>query len=182
MKLFLTKHFQYAGFTLIELLIVASIIIVLSIIVLANYEFGGYQFTLQRSTHKLAQDLRRVEEMAMSAREFDCGLLGIIVPPGGYGIYFNISAASTSYILFADCDGDDSYDEIGDERIEEMELEEGIKIASPAFLTINFVPPNPVVVVNQIDQTPGSSVSITLIGKTQSTMITVNSIGLIEIQ
>ncbi len=173
---FLNQHSKYSAFTLLEMLIVASIVIVLSIIVLANYERGGYQFTLQRSAHKLAQDLRRAEEMAMSAKEFDgCGPSA--VPDGGYGIYFN-SSASTSYILFADCDGSNSYGGVS-ERIEEIELEESIEITSPTFLTINFVPPDPVVVVNQ---TPGGSVTIILTGKTQSAAIAVNSIGLIEIQ
>ena len=73
-----------SGFTLTELLVVASIIILFSAIVLANYQTGNKQFALQRSAHKLAQDIRRAQEMAMSAKE--CEPCGNVVPPG-YGIY-----------------------------------------------------------------------------------------------
>ena len=144
-----------AGFTLIEILVVVSIIIVLSVIVLSNYEFGGYQFSLQRSVSKLSQDIRTAEEMSMSARPFQG-----FVPPGGYGIYLEHS--SSSYYLFADQNSDGSYE--SNEIAEVLELEEGTQInqlclrqsSNPPSGTcdcqntysIVFVPPDPTIKFN----------------------------------
>lgn len=139
------------AFTLVELLVVVGIIILLSAIVLPNYRVGERQFALQRSVTKLSQDLRRVQEMAMAASEFQGG-----VPKGGYGAYFNINE-SDHYILFADLDGDYIYDE--GELFEDIKIEKGIKISyispSPAF-QITFTPPDPTVTITP----PGASAVI----------------------
>ena len=176
LSLFLTQSNSKAGFTLIEIAVAMVVIIILSVMVLANYERGEYQLTLQRTVHKLAQDLRKVEEMAMSAKEFEES-----IPLGGYGIYFDSSSASTSYILFVDSDGNNEYD-APTEKIEEIELEEGVRIfsLSPADpLTINFRPPDPIVMINKATDI---SATIFLAGKTQLGKVYVNSIGLIEIE
>ena len=72
-----------AGFTLIELLVITAIISLMSALIIPNLRFGEEQFAVQNSAHKLAQDLRIAQEMAMSASEFN-----EIIPQGGYGIYF----------------------------------------------------------------------------------------------
>ena len=104
------------GFTLVEILVVIVIIMILTLVALPYFLQAGKQFALSRSAHKLAQDIRRAQEMSMSAKEFGGG-----VPPGGYGIYFPND--SHNYILFADLDGGQDYDGSG-EAAEEIFLEE----------------------------------------------------------
>jgi len=162
------------SFTLVELLVAVGIIILLTALVLPDYRAGERQFALQRSASKLAQDLRRAEEMAMSAKE----------PPtapdtfkGAYGINFQTN--SSNYILFADLDNDQIYD--SGEEIETLPLEKKVKISnlSPASpLTISFTPPDPTVNINPSD----SLVTITLTNNGQTKIIKVNKAGLIYVQ
>ena len=156
------------AFTLIELLVVTGIIILLSALVLPNYRTGESQLALQRSANKLAQDIRRAQEMAMSAKEFEG-----VVPPGGYGINFQTNL--TSYILFADLNNNKVFD--SGEAIETLSLERGVKISnlSPASpLTISFTPPDPTVNIN-----PSNSLAIiTLSNNGQTKIIKVNKAGL----
>ena len=162
------------SFTLVELLVAVGIIILLTALVLPDYRAGERQFALQRSASKLAQDLRRAEEMAMSAKE----------PPtapdtfkGAYGINFQTN--SSNYILFADLDNDQIYD--SGEEIETLPLEKKVKISnlSPASpLTISFTPPDPTVNINPSD----SLASITLTNNGQTKIIKVNKVGLIYVQ
>ena len=162
------------SFTLVELLVAVGIIILLTALVLPDYRAGERQFALQRSASKLAQDLRRAEEMAMSAKE----------PPtapdtfkGAYGINFQTN--SSNYILFADLDNDQIYD--SGEEIETLPLEKKVKISnlSPASpLTISFTPPDPTVNINPSD----SLASITLTNNGRTKIIKVNKAGLIYVQ
>jgi len=162
------------SFTLVELLVAVGIIILLTALVLPDYRAGERQFALQRSASKLAQDLRRAQEMAMSAKE----------PPtapdtfkGAYGINFQTN--SSNYILFADLDNDQIYD--SGEEIETLPLEKKVKISnlSPASpLTISFTPPDPTININPSD----SLASITLTNNGQTKIIKVNKVGLIYVQ
>lgn len=166
------------GFTIIELVVVISIILILSSIVIPSYKQREEVFSLQRSANKLAQDLRRTQEMAMSAKDFKG-----VVPKGGYGIYLTISQADL-YILFADCNNNKFYDETSapcngfPEKVEEIKFERRVKIQSPSSLTITFIPPNPT--VNIFPETPSASISLTNNGQTKA--IIVNKAGLIEIE
>lgn len=195
----MSNHQQ--GFTLLELTVVALIIGLLAAIVLANYRGGEKQFALLRSTHRLAQDLRQAEEMAISSRKTLPEFGEEVFPQGGYGIYFEIDpAAPKGYhiILFADCDQEGDYDDWGsftcaeatsgpgnsrDETLETITLEEGIEIKtlSPSSpLAITFIPPDPTVTISGGDETVAA---ITLCLKDDPTItriITVNKAGLID--
>jgi len=180
------------GFTLLEITVVISIIILLGTIFIANYRGGEKQFALRRSANKLAQDLRRTQEMAMSGVLFNG-----VFPKGGYGIH--LKEDLDSYILFADCDGDGESDENGPaltctdatpenpypETIEEISLEEGIKILTlnphtgSKALEITFFPPDPTVTINP--DASSATISLTFDGVSQKT-VTVNKVGLIDIE
>jgi len=186
------------AFTLLELTVVAAIISLLILIILPNYRQEEKQSALLRSTHKLAQDLRRTEEMAISAQKTPLEF-GEVFPKGGYGIYFEINDALPKgyrIVLFADCDGEKDFDSWGsftcaeaapgpgnscNETMEEITLEEGIKVKnlSPLSpLTLTFKPPEP-----EISISGGDIATITLSLKDNPAItrtITVNKAGLIE--
>lgn len=192
MKFYSNLHSKYSSFALIEVLVVVSIIIILSVIVLTNYEFGGYQFAVQRSAHKVSQDLRRAEEMAMSAKSFNG-----TVPLGGYGIHFTHS--TSTYILFADLNGNGYYyTEAGgyetDETVEIIDIEESVEIGQICQwpdefcdcgprLSITFIPPDPIINFNSV-RTATCSAEITFISKKTSDQILLylRPTGLIEIE
>jgi len=165
------------GFTLLEITVVVAVIALLSTIFLANYRGGDKQYALLRASHKLSQDLRTVEEMALSSRKTPIEKFGGTFPKGGYGIYVTTDPTSDcqSYsqgyciILFADCDGEGDYDywgtgqhdcassesgsgnSVDNEIIKEFTLEGGVKVAGlpdPSHpLIITFLPPEPTLVI-----------------------------------
>ena len=164
------------GFTLTELLVVAGIIFLMLGIVLANWRSGPAELQLQRTAHKLAQDIRRAGELAMSAREFQGA-----VPQGGYGIHFNFPSENTSYILYADLNGNESYDG-SDGVVETIFFEKGVflKSITQNNLSVNFRPPSPKISIGGL-----SVASITLgleSDQTQTKIVNVNLAGLIEVE
>jgi type II secretory pathway pseudopilin PulG len=179
------------SFTLVELLVSIFIIILLTGIIFANYRQSGNQLALQRAAHKLALDIRRAQEMAMSAKEFEG-----IIPLGGYGVYFSLTIPY-HYVLFADCDGDLQYDAVGNapdcasatsanpypESVEgEVIIEKPVSVCEfcggGSEQTIVFTPPEPEVTI-----TPGGdSTTIVLRNDGQEKTIYVNEAGLIDIR
>jgi len=190
--LFKIKKISQKGFTLIELLTSIAVVIILSAIVFANYRSGERQYALQRSTHKLAQDIRRIQEMATSTREFKCsGYPNPIIPPGGYGVYFpNLSPTTNNYyILFADCNGDSDYDS-GEQLLGgTVNLEKGITISShvpPANQSqaawVLFTPPDPTTIFNKDNNNSTLTITLTTSSNPPKTKeVKMNTSGLIEV-
>ena len=56
------------GFTLIELMTVIAVMLIMSGILFVNHREGAKQLALDRSIHKLAQDIRLIQDMAMSSK------------------------------------------------------------------------------------------------------------------
>lgn len=175
------------GFTLIEILVVIGIIVILITAILARYHKTGETLSLLRSAHRLAQDIRRAQETAMLTKEFQG-----TIPLGGYGIYFNLPADTVSYLLYADLDGNERYNN-GDGQKEMLYFEKGIfikEILSSSLainsLSINFKPPSPTIKI--IDTRTGENlidVSIVLSLKSDPTTtktVRINKIGLIEVK
>lgn len=179
------------GFTLIEMLLVVVVVGILSGIFLLNYHSFGEDLKLQLSAHQLAQAIRSVSEMAMSAKD-----IGLTDVSGGYGIYIKKGQGASQQdqiIIFVDCNKDNNYKESVNcegfsEKIEEINLEEGIKINSltpPTTdddLTIIFKPPNPKVIINSNPSINEAVVKINLESDgSKIKRIKVNKVGLIEI-
>lgn len=180
-----------AGFTLLEITVVVFIIALFSTIFLVHYRGGEKQFALQRSVHKLAQDLRWVQELTMRAKDFQGS-----VSQGGFGIY--LVGATSSYTLFADCNANRLFDIGGaappascvdsslanpyPETLEKKELEKGVRIisVSPSPLTIVFIPPDPAVSISNDPLITSSTIILGINGLTKT--ITVNRAGLIAIE
>lgn len=163
------------GFTLVELIMVTGIILLLSALIFPNFNSGEKNLALDRSAAKLAQDLSRVREMAMSAKEFTGAPATF---KGAYGIKFETN--SFNYVLFADLDNDQIFD--SGEAIETLALEKRVKISvlSPASpLTITFTPPNP---TTNINPPATSSAAVTLTNDSRTKNIKVNKAGLINIE
>ena len=158
------------GFTLIEILVVTAVALILSSILLVNLRGGEKQYAQERSLHKIGQDLRRAENLSLSAQEFEGQ-----VPKGGYGFYFKIEEKD-HYILFADIDADGTYN-AGDGLVENIKLEKGAEIQnlSSSPLTITFLPPDPTINIRPVAQTA----TITL---NNNRRVSINSAGLIEIE
>ena len=171
------KTFYLKGFTLVELLVSIVIIGILTAAVVASSPVAKQGFAIMRSSQGLAQDIRRAQIKATAMKEIDGA------SPKGYGIYLTTNASS-SYILFADQDGDYEYNE-GDILIETINLETDVKISTllpGSPLHIVFEPPNPTVWINS---SSSSSSTITLHledNETKIREIFVNKSGLITTQ
>ena len=162
------------SFTLIELLVVSGIILLMSAIIFPNYRAGEQEFAIQRSAHKLSQDLRRAEELALSAQAYPGAPSSF---KGGYGVNFQIN--STSYTLFADLNDNKVFDP--GENLEIPNLEKKVKISglSASPLNVVFLPPDPQAFVS------GSfpaQITLSLENNPSKTkIIKINQIGLITI-
>jgi type II secretory pathway pseudopilin PulG len=170
------------GFTLIELLAIVSITVLMTVIVFSNYGKYNDTFALERSSQKIAQDLRRVEEMTMSGFEGDASTTG-------YGIYFNDTTGNeTSYIIYKNNNANMYYESGTDTIKETVSIEKGIKIcdikdntSSATYLSVSFEPPNPLTYVGS--SYSGHEASIILCMKSdvsQTRTIKVNNFGRIE--
>lgn len=204
----LKKEKNNAGFTLLEITIVIVIITVLFSIFLVNYRGAEKEFALSRSAHKLAQDIRRVQEMAIASQitppDFEAA--ESVFPEGGYGIYIKVTPLETEktgrYIIFADCDDDDKYDESGSvsceaagdgnsspEKITEVFLEEGIYISKVGVLPyavidtveITFFPPDPEITINGVSDKDEAYIYLTFEEDGPKKRVSINKAGLIEI-
>ncbi|UZE93273.1 MAG: hypothetical protein IB617_00260 [Candidatus Nealsonbacteria bacterium] len=177
-----------AGFTLLEILTVVFIVVTMTSLVMVNQRESQKKFTLRTAAHQLAQDVRRAQEMAMSARE--CPECGGGIPPN-YGIFLDKSS-NNQYIIYADTDpaeGDEFYTSSSDTIIETIELEEGVVIedinTSSYLVSVNYKPPDPKITI-KYQELGGeiNSVIITLALESDSSetkTITINNVGLIDI-
>jgi len=169
------------GFTIIELFVVMAIISILSSVVFMNWGHGEAGFALQNSAYQLFQDIREMQEMAMEAKEIDCG--------GGdtgstFGIQFKQSFTNY-YILFVDCNENKFYEEANDQLIRTVYFEEGVEIStlSPAAaFNILFVPPEPTTYIKNQPSGAEGVISIHNPDYPLEKTIRVNTSGMIEIK
>jgi len=180
---------EQKGFTLVELLVVIAVISLLTAVTLPNYREGSRQLALDRATHKLAQDIRRAQEMAMSMQQ-------IAGNPEGYGIYFSKVPSGGNYdvYLYADFSGNEQYG--SGEEIETIYkedqgiyLENGIIIkdinaegANPDKISFNFQSPDPIVKLRTDSAVDYSTVTVTLSLKNDNNItkkVIINGAGLI---
>jgi prepilin-type N-terminal cleavage/methylation domain-containing protein len=169
------------GFTLTEILVVIFIISLLSGIVFANYRQGGKMMALQRAASKLAQDIRRAQEMAIAAVECSTGTCAGQIPPG-YGIYLSaLPFFNDRYILYADTGLLSRRYDQWDTEIERNFFEKGIIFTSPIpWVSINFEPPDPLITIRAPAQVASTTLILQLNSLTKQ--LEVNEFGLIEVK
>ena len=118
------KSFFQAAFTFTELLISMAIIVLLSGLLLAEYQRGEYSRGLNDVAQRLAQDIRRVENMALEGEKYKGEI------SHGYGIGFK---TTDKYFVFKDDDNGNDYD--NGEEIETIDIPSDFKISSRTVIT-----------------------------------------------
>jgi Tfp pilus assembly protein FimT len=173
------KKKKIKGFTLVETIVVIFIIVLLLGVVLANYRAGERQYSLLRSAHKLAQDLREAEKMAMAA---EISLVSQQCSSNyGYGLHFEQN--KNSYFFFVDCDGNKIYEKGKDQEVLSISLEPKISISdlSPSNqVDVIFSPPDPTVTINPSAEQ--AEVTLQNIIDNQTKKVKIYSSGAIEIK
>ncbi|MDD5032767.1 MAG: prepilin-type N-terminal cleavage/methylation domain-containing protein [Candidatus Pacebacteria bacterium] len=151
--------FLRIGFTLIELMVVVSVITIITAIIAANYKEGEKKYNLSQAAQRLASDIRRAQNLAISGidvKEQYCGY-GIIFPSSGdyYSVYADVSP---------ECATSNNIYDAGDYILETVYLPSGISYQyPPSSFDIFFKPPRPTTFFDGNSEDPfGSSFSITL--------------------
>ncbi len=164
---------------MVELIVIIGIISFMSATVLSSQNKGSDQRRLILEARKLAQDIRKVQNLALSSTIQNCGGSNKVVP---FGIMLNTSSPDR-YSLVADCDESKSYN-VGDVILETKILADtkAILVSPGSPLVIFFVPPLPETYVNGSNS---ATAKIDLQGvrnESLSRSIYVNSSGAVSIQ
>jgi len=94
-----------AGITLIEIIVVIFLIAVFSVIIISDYPKIQRYFAVSRTAYKLAQDLRKTEDLGLSGVPLN-DKNGASIMIKGYGTYVNVSSQpAEQYIIYADVAG-----------------------------------------------------------------------------
>lgn len=189
------------GITLVEIIVAIFIITIFSAILIADFPKIQRQFALSRATYKLAQELRKTEDLGLSGVQ----TVGI-TNAKGYGVYFNISAPEQYSIYAETCPPDLSDykytdDQLCSERHDDIveiidisKEEQGVYIkelsgadgGSANSISINFTPPNPNVTITKNSDDNSLKVINIVLGlyadASLEKTISVNISGLIEIK
>ncbi len=177
------------GITLVEVIVVVFIIATFSSILLSDFPKTKEKFALSRAVYKLAQELRRAQDMALSGVQ----TLKDDEPAKGYGIYINLSTlGNKEYVLYGDFSGNNQAYDSGEElkTVDFSASEKGVIIkqinntASSQSVSVNFRPPNPDIKISNLK---GSNTRVEIVfglendssGKNTKSVF-VNKLGLIE--
>lgn len=102
----INKH--KAGFTLFEMLISAAIVVLISGVVLYNHKKFSSDIEVTNLAYKMAIDIRQAQVYSISVKEFVSGQSTVSSFEVPYGLHFD-NSYPTSYIIFADADGNGLY-------------------------------------------------------------------------
>jgi len=191
------------AFTLVELMVSLAIVGILAGIGFSLTRIRGGSFLLQRSAQKVAQDIRKVEHMALAAKLIQFPNDPEPIIPEAYGIYFDISLPENRlrYLFFGDgkVSSNRFYDD--GESFQNIELERGTRLEeiktcdencqndaswqSISSLSITFRPPDPEVILKDVSGHSWSEarIIVSLTSDTAKTRkIRVNKWGKIEVE
>ncbi len=173
------------GITTIEMMVTIGIMAIMAAAIFFSWRPAESTFSLTRSAHQLAGDLRRVQQMSISTRAFSC--VGQDADYSGYGLFLD-AGASDGYYLFENCTADWLYG--AGEEISWQAFEEGVTIKSVSVegtysssgqASVVFVPPNPKVYIQGEDVGHEAVIVLELAGEGQEREVKINNAGRIEI-
>jgi prepilin-type N-terminal cleavage/methylation domain-containing protein len=164
-----------AGFTLIELMVVIGIMTILTAMFLAGYRTAGKDSDLRMAAAQLMNNIRMAQSKTLGAAKYEGD-----VPVGGWGVY--LTEDSSDYVIYADIDGDFSYDG-STEEWRTIDMPENTSISSidiASSVDIAFEPPDPITYINQQDDVGEVNIIISD-NRGNIKKVRVNFFGLIEI-
>lgn len=183
--IFFSKNSQEKGFTIVELMVAVAIIFITSGIAAANYRHGDRQAALNNQAFQLMQDIRRVQELALSSREVDG------VAPSAYGIYF--SKDNNYYSIYADKNGNQEYN-VGEE-VESVLMNTVIEISdiqvmknnedwtSRDVVDINYAAPDLTArIIKGTDKYVAAKITFRIVGGSQTRAVVANIAGLVYVE
>ncbi|HNX11194.1 MAG TPA: prepilin-type N-terminal cleavage/methylation domain-containing protein [bacterium] len=94
---------RQSAFTLLEMILVLSVIAIISGLFWANYYGGEKRSQVINAQKELIRQLRLAQTYSLSGKQYNNNL-----PLGGWGLHVN--QASTTYLFFADVNGNQVYD------------------------------------------------------------------------
>ena len=172
------RTYRQFGFSMIEMLVVMFVVILVTIISLANYRSGQRKYVLTQSVQQMVSDIRKAQNMALSGFELADNYYG-------YGIC--IDKDDPYYIIYGDVNGNSTY-QPADDVIETISLfPHGVEVQSvtpmSGTISIFFESPQPTTYING-NNAPGFSGTITLkiINSSLSNTIRVTTAGLIQVE
>lgn len=175
------------GHTLIEMLVVIAITTAMMSISMYNYYAHRKDDLLLAETQKIAQMLRRAQNLSLSPQ-----LGGKIV--NGFGL--NISTTSTGGVvtIFKDIEPSPNFRyDGGDEKIEELNLDPNVKVylleapieTFQQTLNVLYIPPDPIVSIYNATGSTGAArakIVVALNDGSKSRSIEFNLTGLVEVK
>ena len=168
------------AFTLAEMLLSVAIIFVIATIGMVEYRQGSSTNTLLRVATRVAQDLHRAQNLALTS----LALSGQV--PYGFGVYFD-TAKPDQYVIFTDNDNNKTClapCDTSAERYEVVKVEPGaiLSVSPGSPLHVDFVPPDPTTYINGVNSGT-ASIRVYLPGDTSTyKTVIINSSGLVDIQ
>ncbi|PCI30692.1 hypothetical protein COB52_01260 [Candidatus Kaiserbacteria bacterium] len=110
------------GFTLIELIVVMGIMMIITSILLVNYNKFGGQVLLRNLAYEVALSVREAQVFGISSRAFQGGF------STGHGVYFDLGSSTNSFSLYSDADGNSFFNSASTEWVKTSTLGRGYSI------------------------------------------------------
>ncbi len=86
-----------------EIVVVCFLIVVLSAILITNFPQLQKQLALSRAAYKMAEDLRKMQDLGLSGlTTYDSENPAQAIPVKGYGLHINMGTSIINYYLYAD--------------------------------------------------------------------------------
>jgi Tfp pilus assembly protein FimT len=153
--------FAQTGFTIAEVVVSMGIIVLMTGFIYANYHTTTKKSELNLQAQQVASDIRLAQNNTLGLVAHSTCVPAI--PDGGWGVHFDRTseAAKKSYIIFADCNDNKTYDG-GIELYKQIDLPKNIKIERITdssslstgllnTLDVTFFPPDPEVYINTLN-------------------------------
>jgi prepilin-type N-terminal cleavage/methylation domain-containing protein len=176
-------NYNRPGMTLIELITSVALIGIISAIFIANYRTGIKRTDLVMTTQTAVADIRLAQANALGLIKYEDE-----VPAGGWGVFFS-TAASSSYVIFADKNNNGRFD-----SGENTEASGGRTVSLPGNIRIDqvslggqaniiFLPPDPTTNISIDGGATTTAVTILMKELNDGTIktIRVNFLGLAEV-